>query len=118
MTYQCALNYNNTAGYANIAPSPVCKGIQYAYEDTPLGSVQISNGYAELYFSILTPVEYVALLTTFGLSAASRKEITITLPLNDRTMGNFNAIVNLPRQLQYQGFYKDVMFPLFSVEEI
>lgn len=118
MTYQIASGYNNTGGYATIAPQPTCRGVQYAYEDTPLGSVQISNGYAELRFSVLTASEYSTLLTTLGLATVTRKEVTVSLPLDDRTAGNFNAIINRPRSLEYQGFYKEVVFPLFNVEEI
>lgn len=118
MTYQIASGYNNVAGYADLDPQPACKGIEYVFADSPVGRVPISGGFAFLVYNNLQASEFDAILTTTGLNNVYYKEITISLPIDDRTFADFNAIIHYPSQRNYEKFYQNIVFPLTNIEEI
>lgn len=128
MTYQIADGYNNAAGLASFEDTanrpPRMAQIAPGRRRTDHDRITKEDGYfsCELIFDYLSPSEFDALLTQFGLdySGNTSNAVTISLPRNsDRTFANYNAVIALPNALELErGKYLGVVFPVIGIEAI
>ncbi len=121
-TYQISAGHDNTAGLTDITPQPACPdGIVYPeWVELPNGGSE-PNGWAmaQLVFNdALQASEFDAQLTAMGLSTAYWAEVTVTLPKDDRSFGNYNAVISKPRSPRYKNWYSGVVYQLKQVEAI
>jgi len=121
MTYKIALGYDNTAGYVDIAPQPACSGILYSeWAYLPAGGIEPQgDAQADLvYNDALLADEFSTLLTSMGINADYWTEVTISLPIDDRTFGDFNAVICQPTSKRYRFWYGGIIFQVRKIEEI
>jgi hypothetical protein len=128
-TYQYAIGYNNTAGYAAfdtlLGFDPYCPGITDGRRLIGGDGMIYADGSDEtdLRFGFLTKEQHSALLSALGITTAASAQITISLPLNNgRTFDDFNAIVvrpNLPEDGRFErSRYLDINLHLQKIVAI
>lgn len=122
MSYEIAAGWDNEAGLVEIAKQPRLVTMTPGRRQTAGDGLIYEDGFmtAALEYGFLTPAEYDALLTAFGLSSAASAKVTIALPQNeDRTFAHYNAIIIRPEAPRFErGLWLDVSFPLTRIEMI
>lgn len=107
--YMIADGNDNTAGLAGVSPQPSSDPIVPGRLTWSASRTRYADGmsHTNWIFTSVTPDEYEALLTAFGLSDSARSNaVTIRTKKNDgRTYANYNAIIHLPdedRELKFR----------------
>ena len=82
----------------SLDPVPHYAGLQYPRQIvTPVYTHDDGIPVASLRDKVLTPAQYSARLSAFGLGSAKSAKITISLPGDDRSaMGTYNGVVVRP----------------------
>lgn len=99
MTYQVADNWDNEGALADLSVQPRCEGLRVGRRRIAGDGLIYDDGNltGELIFDYMTKAQKTAIDSELGLSSVSSNKITITLPYGaNRTVGNYNAIVDRP----------------------
>jgi hypothetical protein len=116
MTYRLADGHDNEAGFVTVSLQPKSPGLLYPRRIVAASGAVYDDGAPFTYwiFSSLTPDQYSALLTEFGLASAITNEVTIRTTGLTRDFANYNGTIIRPqtgRDAKFDmAFFEDVRF--------
>lgn len=125
--YKLAVGHNNAAGLVTVTPQPMSPGILYPRQVNAASGDVYDDGRAYtvwLYDGVLTPAQYAALLTAFGLASARTALVTVATVTDEArtTWASYNARIVRPfngSDARFKrGFWRDVTFVLRNLEAL
>ncbi len=126
MTYQAALDHDNTGGLADMNPQPASVGIQVPDERYGGGGSVFEDGapFTEwVYDGLMSADQYAAVLAQLGLTSAKTRAVTInTTDAHSRSFVLRNGTAVRPmvgRDVEYKGgFYRNVHIRIIDLEAL
>lgn len=124
--YKLATEHDNAEELLTVDPQPMSPGILYPERRYAADGSAHDHGtvYTVWQYSILTPAQYTALLTAFGLASAVSALVTVATvdDVARTTWSNYNARIVKPehgKTAQFRrGFWRDVQFMLRELEAL